>query len=93
MKKRALLMNEEDNVAVVLDDVIEGDVVTIFRGGVYCKEVIAVDNIDLYHKIAIKDIKKENEIYKYSEVIGKATTDIMLGKHVHIDNIESVMVL
>ncbi|EOR27524.1 SAF domain-containing protein [Clostridium sartagoforme AAU1] len=93
MQKRALLMDEKDNVAVVLDHVNSGDIVSISLTGESYKEIIAVDDIDLYHKIAVKEIKKEEEIYKYSEIIGKATEDISLGKHVHINNIESVMVL
>jgi altronate dehydratase small subunit len=35
-------------------------------------------------------IEKGEAIVKYGEVIGRATQQIILGKHVHIHNVESL---
>lgn len=93
MTKRALLMNEKDNVATVLDYICNGDSVQILINGKSYNEIKVIDEIDYYHKIAIKEIRKGDKVFKYGEMIGKATQDISIGKHVHIDNIESVMVI
>lgn len=93
MSKIALLMNEKDNVATVLDYVYSEELVKVSINGRVFEEIKAIDEIDYYHKIAIKEIRKGDKIFKYGEVIGKATEDINIGKHVHVNNIESVMVL
>lgn len=41
------------------------------------------------HKIARKDIKKGEYIFKYGNIIGRATEDIKEGEWVHTHNIES----
>lgn len=93
MERRALLMNEKDNVAVVLDNIEIGDIIKISHNGSIYYEVEALDNIETFHKVAVKDIKLGEEVLKYGEVIGKAIKDIRLGEHSHINNIGSVMVL
>jgi altronate dehydratase small subunit len=40
--------------------------------------------------LAIKDISKGENILKYGEVMGRATQDIALGAHAHIQNIEGL---
>lgn len=90
--KKAILLNVNDNVAVVLSPVIKGDIVSIFFNKEVISTIIALDDIELYHKIAIKKIHNGKEVYKYGNVIGKATGDIEIGQHVHIHNIRSVKV-
>lgn len=93
MIKRALLMKDTDNVATVLDYVYSGDLVKVELDGLTYCEIKAADEIDCYHKIAIKEISKGERVLKYGEVIGQATQQIELGRHVHVNNIESVMVI
>lgn len=93
MIKRALLMHENDNVATVLDDIYNGESVQISMDGKPHAEIKVIAEIDCYHKIAIREIKKGEKVFKYGEIIGKATQDICLGEHVHINNLESVMVV
>ena len=38
------------------------------------------------HKFALKNIRKNNFIIKYGEIIGTAKKDIKVGAHVHIHN-------
>lgn len=84
--KKALLLEKNDNVAVVLDDVKEDELIMI-KGLDEQVRVTSLNNIELAHKIAIKKIPKGQPILKYGEVIGLAVTDIEVGSHVHIHNI------
>jgi altronate hydrolase len=43
--------------------------------------------IGLGHKIALRDIKKGEAIYKYGQVIGFASQDIAAGSLVHVHNV------
>ncbi len=54
--------------------------------GVYLKET---DNIPAGHKIALKDIKKNEFVVKYGQIIGRATQDIKKGEWVHSHNLKS----
>ncbi len=46
-------------------------------------------DIPLGHKIALGDIKSGDTIIKYGHDIGKATSDIKLGDHVHVQNVKT----
>jgi len=54
------------------------------------KKIIAKDDIEIGHKIAIKSIEKGNHIIKYGEKIGITKQDIEKGSHVHIHNVASI---
>ncbi len=41
------------------------------------------------HKFALKDIKEGEYVFKYGEIIGKATKDIKKGEWVHTHNVKS----
>ena len=86
-------MDEKDNVATVLDYICRGESVQLLLKGKAQREINVTDEIDCYHKIAVKEIKKGEKVFKYGEIIGKATQDISIGRHVHINNLESVMVV
>ncbi|TDT63609.1 UxaA family hydrolase [Fonticella tunisiensis] len=89
--KKAILLNRKDNVATAILPIKKGDNVVIIYNNEVVAEVISQDDIDMYHKIAITPIKVGDLIYKYGEVIGRATDYINTGQHVHVNNIESVM--
>jgi altronate dehydratase small subunit len=89
--KIALLLEQKDNVAVVLDDVQKDEIVRV-KGYGTSKELSILDNISLAHKIAVNPIKKGEPVIKYGEVIGLATTNIEIGSHVHIHNIRSTRI-
>lgn len=89
--KKAILMNEKDNVATALFPINKNEKTMIVYNNGIVSEIEALDDIDRYHKLAIKAIEKDEIVYKYGEVIGKATKSIKLGEHVHVNNIESVM--
>ncbi|HLQ39502.1 MAG TPA: UxaA family hydrolase [Tetragenococcus sp.] len=92
MQNKALLMNQKDNVAVVLQATEKNDSVQIIDNQQNNQRIQAIESIDIYHKIAVKKILKGQEIIKYGEIIGKAEEDIPAGAHVHVHNIRSVKV-
>ncbi len=84
MMNTALHIHNKDNVITCLRPVKKGENISI--------DLISVNaNIDIpaFHKIAIADIPKGSLCFKYGEIIGTATKDIIIGDHVHIHNIES----
>ena len=82
----ALLLKASDSVAVVTAAVSRDEEVA-FRPDGAERSVIARDDIPVYHKIAVKAVKKDGTVLKYGEVIGYATADIEPGDHVHIHNL------
>lgn len=84
----AMIIDDQDNVAVAIEEVKAGDSVT------YAKKtgettIKAIEDITIYHKIATRDIKKGEPIVKYGEHIGVAGCDIALGAHIHVHNVDS----
>jgi altronate hydrolase len=83
--KKAVRIEPEDNVAVVVQDVAQGE-------NVDCSglEVKSANAIAKGHKIALSSIPKGGDIVKYAVVIGKASHDIVPGEHVHSHNVEDI---
>ena len=91
MDKRALLMNERDNVVTVIDAVQSGDTVTVMRkDGTVVGALNANEDADRYHKLAYADFAPNDLVTKYGQTIGRATCAIKRGEYVHVHNIESV---
>ena len=51
-------------------------------------DLTSIDLIPFAHKIALSKIEKSNFIYKYGQIIGIASRDILPGEHVHTHNLE-----
>ncbi|SDM83347.1 altronate dehydratase small subunit [Paenibacillus sp. yr247] len=83
----SLVMNEKDDVATVLRDMRSGESIHFFKG-TSVQALSLLDAIPFGHKVAIAFIKQGAEVYKYGDIIGKATQDIRVGEHVHVHNIE-----
>ncbi|MDF1594400.1 MAG: UxaA family hydrolase [Desulfobacterales bacterium] len=84
--KKLIIMNPEDNVAVCLCSLEPGEEIDI----VYNNDEMVLkimDQIPLGHKVSLKKILKETSIIKYGEIIGKAKSEITVGKHVHVHNV------
>lgn len=75
-------IHENDNVCVALKDL---------PAGTNEQNVVLLDNINRGHKIALKDIKTGEQIIKYGQCIGEATTDIKKGCHVHTHNMKTCL--
>lgn len=88
MNREALIVEPKDNVIVALEPMAIGDVAVYPVGGEK-KTVAVVTDVPIYHKVAIRDIKKGEHIIKYGEKIGVAIADIKMGEHVHVQNLDS----
>lgn len=84
MKNNVVIIDKSDNVATAIKDLSEGEVLV----GEVELGIKALQAIPFGHKVALKDIKRGEEVIKYGEPIGVATVDIRAGEHVHIHNLE-----
>jgi len=91
--KKAIQIDGRDNVATVTSEIEKGEAVEVLspEGEVLVKPKVA-DDVPFGHKIALRDLGKGDEIFKYGEVIGVASENIGLGAWVHTHNLESVKV-
>lgn len=86
-----LKIHELDNTATVFcENVGKDSKINIYDSKNYILDIIANQNIDYGHKIAIKDIYEGDFIIKFGEKIGIAVQNIKKGDHVHIHNIKSL---
>ena len=88
MKRRAILLNAEDDVATALTDLEEGEEVNASLDNVSV-DVVLRDSVDFGHKYALHDIAEGEDVLKYGMPIGKATQDIEAGEWVHTHNCRS----
>jgi altronate dehydratase len=79
-----IVMNKTDNCATALEDIKKGEEVDYSDTKFKIRQ-----DIPLGHKFALIDIKKGNEIRKYSQIIGIATQNIFRGEWIHTHNIIS----
>ena len=84
----AIIIEPKDNVAVAIEPVKRGEKAE-YKIGDGTETVIAVEDIQIYHKLAVKDIACGEPIVKYGEHIGLAGTDIKAGEHVHTHNVKN----
>ncbi|MFX1293691.1 MAG: UxaA family hydrolase [Promethearchaeota archaeon] len=89
MPKNAIVLHMDDNVATVLEKIKEGTKLLIEISPKNLQSIIALTKIKFLHKIAIMDIPKGTAVIKYGQIIGRATTDIKKGEHVHTKNVKS----
>ena len=89
MNRKGILIHEKDMVVTLSDPAIPGDVIIYEKSG-RKQSLTAVEEIPRYHKAACRDIDKGELIYKYGQVIGRATADIAAGSLVHTKNLKSV---
>ena len=86
-KFNALKLNENDNVAVALRGIKEGEWLSI-QGDE--GKVQVMQNIPYGHKIATAFIPKDAKILKYGECMGISTEEIQPGYHVHVFNVRGL---
>ena len=75
----ALHLNEADNILIALRTVPEGTALPF--------DVTTSEKIPAGHKIALHPIAAGENVLKYGQIIGAATTDIAAGAHVHVQNL------
>jgi len=83
-----MLISCRDDVATVTTELRQGDVAVFQKVG----EVIhlpVIEDVPKFHKVAVRNIEKQETVRKYGEIIGQATQNIVQGSHVHDHNISS----
>ena len=77
-----LLLHSDDDVAVALTDLAQGDLVAVAGGSLPVIAPVAAG-----HKIAVRDLPAGTVVRKYGQVIGVAIGDVSKGDHVHAHNL------
>ena len=85
----AIIITDKDDVVTAITDLKKGETVRYLSGKKLLKEFVLKDAIPFGHKAAVRDIACKSDVIKYGESIGRATKDILIGQHVHIQNLES----
>lgn len=83
----AKIIDPADSVAVVVEPVAKGGAVEY--EGAAGGALTALEAIPIYHKIAVRDMRRGDPVVKYGQHIGFAQCDIPAGAHVHTHNVES----
>lgn len=86
-ERNILVLSPKDNTATVVGASLKAGDSFRFDGLI----VKAMKNIPFGHKVALCNIQAGEYIYKYGEIIGKATETIYPGDHVHTHNVEDVV--
>ena len=84
---KAIIVDKLDNVIVAIEPISKGEEAVYVLDGT-THQVTAENDITIYHKLASRNIKKDEPIVKYGEHIGLASMDIKAGEHVHTHNVQ-----
>ncbi len=79
-------VHSKDNVAVALQDLAKGSVITVQNSDVTLNE-----DIGRGHKIALSDQQENEQIIKYGYSIGYLTSAIKAGDWVHTHNLKTLL--
>ena len=81
-----LRITPKDNVAVALNAIEKGTVLTVEDF-----TVTAQSHIPAGHKIALTAIAKGENVVKYGFPIGYAKSDVAQGEHIHVHNLHTLL--
>ncbi|MFW9917665.1 MAG: UxaA family hydrolase [Candidatus Thorarchaeota archaeon] len=90
--KKALSLSIKDNVAVALEQIESGDEIRVKIKGNGERFLWAKNRIPSWFKVALVDVPKGDQIIKYGELMGCASSFISAGDLVHIHNVEGIRV-
>ncbi|MCR5093169.1 MAG: altronate dehydratase family protein [Lachnospiraceae bacterium] len=89
---KTIVIHPRDNVAVALEDITAGEMISAAADDSGKTELIAAsEDIPRGHKIALTDIKTGEDIVKYGCRIGTASDAIRAGEHVHVHNVKTAL--
>ncbi|MFO0949968.1 MAG: altronate dehydratase family protein [Isosphaeraceae bacterium] len=83
---KAVLLRDDDNVAVAARPIPRGFVLRLGQGA---PEVEVREPIGLGHKVALAEIAEGEPIRKYGQIIGFASKPIPAGAWVHVHNVKA----
>ncbi len=85
----AIVCHRDDTVATAVRTLARGERIRVSSGG--GEAVIELRGpVPFGHKFALRDIARGEEVVKYGERIGLATSIILQGEHVHLHNVEGM---
>jgi hypothetical protein len=84
--KQYIIIDPKDNVATAIVSLKAGEKMETEQG-----EITLLHDITGGHKFALRDIPKGVDVIKYGAQIGRATTSISKGDHVHVHNVEDIV--
>jgi altronate dehydratase len=84
--RRFVIVDGRDNVATVVEPLYKGEIVETEK-----IRITLLKDIPEGHKFALVEIPKGGYVVKYGEWIGRATTKILAGDHVHVHNVEDIV--
>jgi len=82
--RKLLRIHRDDNVLIVVTPVRPGD-----REVIDGCEIVFTQNIAIGHKVAARDIKVGEKVFKCGVPIGSAKEMIPVGGHMHLHNLKS----
>jgi len=88
--KLGILVHPHDNVVTVVEELDAGDEVRYATPQGF-RSVEALQEVPSGHKVAVQEIEPQQEIVKYDQPIGLASTAIRAGEHVHVHNVRSAV--
>ena len=83
MEHKLIKVQPEDNVAIALVDLVQGDKIA-FEG----EDIIILSDTKAKHKITMVDLAPEDKIYMYGVLVGKAVSEIKKGDVLTVDNVK-----
>lgn len=90
--KKAVKIDERDNVATVTSDIYKDETLEVLSPeGIIIMMPQAKNRINFGHKIALLNLQRGDKVLKYGEIIGVASQTIEIGEWVHTQNLESAV--
>jgi altronate hydrolase len=84
LEKTLIKVHPDDNVVITLKPRKQGETISVDD-----KIITLISDIPVGHKIAIKNLNKNNNVFKYGSPIGKVTEDVKAGDWVHSHNMKT----
>ena len=84
MKRQLIRLHPDDNVAIAVIDLKQGEQITM--EGV---EITVRSPIHPGHKIALENMVPGQKVYRCGMAIGSAIKPVKMGEHVHLHNLRS----
>jgi (2R)-sulfolactate sulfo-lyase subunit alpha len=83
-----LVHTRKDNCGVVVVENLKAgmDMLAVITEDNSAFRVTAKMDVPIGHKIALKDLKKGDTVWKYGEDIGIIKADVAKGQHLHVHN-------
>jgi (2R)-sulfolactate sulfo-lyase subunit alpha len=91
MKHGILIHEADDDVGVAVEDLKKGSKVgAVTLEGRVAGAIKLLQDIPLGHKVAMRDLRKDEPVIKYGRPVGKSVAPIAKGAHVHTHNVKTL---